>query len=208
VDNIAPFVPSYIGFYAPAVLVLLLQHLAVTLGALSMTRIRLLGLMELLQTSPVRPSEVVTGNYLSYGLLCAIAGGMLLALLVLALGVPMYGPLLYVAATLTLLVGASLGVGFVVSMLSSSEQQAAQVAMLVLIGSVFFSGFVVATSTIVWPVRAIAYLLPATYAIRTLQDVMLRGVLRAPQDLGVLAAGAAAFFLMTIALFRREYRPR
>ncbi|MBI2762084.1 MAG: ABC transporter permease, partial [Chloroflexi bacterium] len=101
-EDIAPFAPNYVGFYAPAVLVLLMQHLAVTLGALSMARIRLLGLMELLQTSPVRAREVVTGNYLSYGLLCAIAGGILLALLVFALGVPVFGDVRLVIGTLAL----------------------------------------------------------------------------------------------------------
>jgi ABC-2 type transport system permease protein len=207
-ENIAPVVTNYISFYAPAVLVLLMQHLAVTLGALSMARIRLLGLMELLQTSPVRAREVVTGNYLSYGLLCAIAGGILLALLVFALDVPVFGDIWLVIGTLGLLVACSLGVGFVISMLSSSEQQAAQVAMLVLIASVFFSGFVVALNTLVWPVRALSYALPATYAIRTLQDVMLRGVMREHTDLAVLGGAAVAGFVITVGLFRREYRAR
>ncbi|MBI2760026.1 MAG: ABC transporter permease, partial [Chloroflexi bacterium] len=152
--------------------------------------------------------EVVTGNYLSYGLLCAIAGGILLALLVFALGVPVFGDVRLVIGTLALLVACSLGVGFVISMLSSSEQQAAQVAMLVLIGSVFFSGFVVALNTLVWPIRALSYALPATYAIRTLQDVMLRGVMRERTDLVVLGAAAVAGFVITVWLFRREYRPR
>jgi len=89
--NVAPFVPTPIGFYAPAVLALLLQHLAVTLGALSMARVRLLGLMDLFQTSPVKPAELATGNYLAYGVLCAVAGALLVALLVLALGVPIFG---------------------------------------------------------------------------------------------------------------------
>ncbi|HEU0167399.1 MAG TPA: hypothetical protein VFS62_06455, partial [Chloroflexota bacterium] len=45
VRNIAPWKPNGAGFYAPAVLVLLIQHLGITLGALSMTRVRLLGLL-------------------------------------------------------------------------------------------------------------------------------------------------------------------
>ena len=206
-ENVAPFVPSYIGFYTPAVLSLLLQHLAVTLSALSMARIRLLGLMELLRTAPARPAEVVVGNYLSYGLLCAVAGGLLVALLVGLLGVPMFGSYVTVAAVLVLLVLVSLGLGFVISMIAASEQQAAQIAMLVLIASVFFSGFIVRLNQITWPVRAVAYLLPTTYAIRTLQDVMLRGVLRTPTDLAVLLTGAVVLFFLTIHLFRREYRP-
>src|SRR5205085_11676787 len=91
-EDIAPFTPGYISFYGPAVLALLLQHLAVTLGALSMARIRLLGLMELFRTSPVRPAEVVTGNYLSSGSLCVVAGGILVGLLRFGLDVPGIGP--------------------------------------------------------------------------------------------------------------------
>lgn len=207
-ENIAPTDPDYIGFYGPAVLALLLQHLAVTLGALSMARIRLIGLMELLQVSPVRPSEVVTGNYLSYGSLCAVAGAILVALLTYVLGVPVVGAWWQVIAILILLVLTGLGVGFVISMLASSEQQAAQLAMLVLIASVFFSGFVVALNTIIWPVRAISFGLPATYAIRSLQNVMLRGQLRQPIDVAVLGVAALTLALFTVLLFRREYRPR
>lgn len=207
VENVAPFVPTYIGFYAPAVLALLLQHLAVTLGALSMARVRLLGLMELFQTSPVRPAEVVAGNYLSYGTLCALAAALLAGLLLFALGVPMFGSALAFVAILGLLILCSLGIGFVISMISSSEQQAAQIAMLVLIASVFFSGFIVSLDTLSGPVHLLSYLLPATYAIRSLQDVMLRGLLRSPADLAVLGAAAVAFFVVTVQLFRREFRP-
>lgn len=206
--NVAPFMPTAIGFYAPAVLALLLQHLAVTLGALSMTRVRLLGLMELFQTAPVKPAEVAIGNYLSYGVLCAVAGGLLVLLLTLGLGVPVFGSLTVFIGMLALLVLCSLGIGFIISMISTSEQQAAQIAMLVLIASVFFSGFLVSLDTIVWPVRAVSYALPATYAIRTLQDVMLRGILRTPGDVAVLGAFSLLFFIVTLQLFKREFRAR
>jgi ABC-2 type transport system permease protein len=96
----------------------------------------------------------------------------------------------------------------VVSLISGSEHQAAQIAMLILIASVFFSGFLVSLDTIKWPIRIVSYLLPATYAIRTLDDVMLRGILHSPLDLGVLAAFSAFFFGASVLLFRREFKPR
>jgi ABC-2 type transport system permease protein len=207
-SNVAAFELSAINFYAPAVLALLLQHLAVTLGALSMARVRLLGLMELLQTSPVRPIEAVIGNYLSYGTLCVAAGSALIALLVGLLGVPLLGPPVMFAATVLLLILCSLGIGFVISMIARSEQQAAQIAMLVLIASVFFSGFMIFLDSITWPIRAVSYLLPATYAIGALRDIMLRGLLLSPVDLYVLLGAAIAFFAITLLLFRREFRPR
>jgi len=206
--NVAPWVPNGTGFYAPAVLVLILQHLGITLGALSMSRVRLLGLMELFQTSPVRPAEVTIGNYLSYGTLTCLAGGGRVGLILGVLHVPVFGPPAAMVGALLLVIVAAVGIGLVISLISRSEQQAAQVAMLVLIASVFFTGFLVSLDTIEWPVRIVSYLLPATYAIQTLDDVMLRGVFHEGLDLCILAAFAVFFFGVSLALFRREFKPR
>jgi ABC-2 type transport system permease protein len=206
-ENVAPFIPTFAGFYAPAVLVLLLQHLAVTLGALSMARVRLIGLMDVLRTAPVRASEVVMGNYLSYGTLSVVAAAVLTGLVVVLLSVPVFGSWVLVGVGLLLLIATALGVGFVISLISSSEQQAAQLSMLLLLCAIFFSGFVFSLDRVAWPVRAISYALPSTYAIRTLQDVMLRGVLRHPEDLAILGGTAVVLFMLTLHLFRREFRP-
>lgn len=206
-ENVAPYVPGFTAFYSPAVLALIIQHLAITLGALSMTRIRLLGLMDLLRVSPVRPREVVVGNYLSYGVLCAVAAAALSALVIGVLNVPVFGAYWELVLGVALLITVSLGIGFVVSLISTSEQQAAQIAMLILLASIFFSGFVFSLDKIGWPVRALSYALPSTYAMRSLQDVMLRGVLRQPADFAILAAAGLVFFVATLGLFRREFRP-
>jgi ABC-2 type transport system permease protein len=201
------FVPSFTTFYAPAVLALLLQHLGITLGALSMTRLRLLRLTDLLRVAPVRTLEVVLGNYLSYGLLAALAGAALLAGMIYVLDVPVLGSWLVLASLMVLLVLAALGIGFVISILSSTEQQAAQVAMLILLASIFFSGFAFSLDRIEWPVRAVSYALPATYGIEMLQDVMLRGVFRRPEDLAILGAAGATLMVATVLLLRREFEP-
>jgi ABC-2 type transport system permease protein len=58
---------------------------------------------------------------------------------------------------------------------SDSERQAVQLSLLVLLASVFFSGFVLPITEFTDPVRAVAYTLPVTHGIRLLQDLMLRG---------------------------------
>jgi len=55
-QNIARFKPTYVGFYAPAVLALLVQHIAVTFAALSLVRDRTQGTNELFNVSPLRCS--------------------------------------------------------------------------------------------------------------------------------------------------------
>jgi ABC-2 type transport system permease protein len=201
------FTPNFTQFYAPAVLALLIQHLGVTLGAFTMTRMRILRLTDLLRVAPVRATEVVTGHYLSYGLLTLLVGGTLLAAMHWLLDVPVLGSWAVLVGTMVLLALTSLGIGLVISLVSASEQQAVQLAMLVLLASIFFSGFAFAIDLIGWPSRGVSYALPATYAIETFQDVMLRGVFREARNLYVLGAAAAGLFLVTVGLMKREFRP-
>ncbi|MEX2446048.1 MAG: ABC transporter permease [Dehalococcoidia bacterium] len=205
-EDLTPVPTSFTTFYAPAVVALLIQHLAITLGALTMARMRLLRVTEMLRVAPIRPVEVVTGSYLSYLLLAGLAAAGLLALMVFVLDVPVLGAQAWVAAIVGLLILCSLGIGFVVSLLSSTVQQAVQVSMLILLGAIFFSGFAFTLDQIQMPVRALSYLFPASYGVRSLQDVMLRGILRHPEDIVILGVGALAFFAATVWLMRRELR--
>ena len=207
-ENISPFQPTFTGFFAPAVLVLLVQHLGISLAALSMTRLRLFGMLDMLRVAPVRTLEIVNGKYLSYGVLIVVVTFAGIGTMAVVLDVPMFGPWWQLAALLGALALASLGLGFLVAMLASSEQQAAQVAMLVLLAGVFFSGLVVSLERIAWPMRSVSMVLPSTYAIRSAQDIMLRGVLRHPEDLASLAAVGVVLYLMTALTLSRLLHPR
>jgi ABC-2 type transport system permease protein len=207
-EDVTPVTPGFTAFYSPGVLSLLVSHLAITLAALTLARVRLLRVIDLLRVAPVSTVEVIFGNYLSYAVLCAITAAGLLALLVLGLDVPVIGSYAWVALILGLLILCSLGLGFLASQISSSVQQAVQIAMLVLLAAVFFSGFAFSLDRIEWPVRGVSYALPVTYAIHSLQDVMLRGFAPKLLDLGVLAGTGAALLLANILLLGRSMRAR
>lgn len=206
-QDVTPIEPTFTAFYSPGVVALLIQHLAITLGALAIAESRLLRVTDMLRVSPMRPWEALAGNYLSYGVLCAVAAGFLLAALTLILDVPVAGSWLIVAGTLATLIACSLGIGFVIALVSSSTQQATQLSMLVLLASIFFSGFAFDLEQLVPPARWLAYAFPATYGIQLLQDEMLRGLTRAPEALAILGAGALAAFALAWALMRREFQP-
>ena len=91
------------------------------------------------------------------------------------LEVPFNGGFASLAAAMILLTVAALSIGFAISALARSRLQAIQVAMLLLIASGFFAGFLFPLSQLGQPARGISYLLPATYGISALQDVMIRG---------------------------------
>ncbi len=208
VQDVTPVTPSFTSFYSPGVVALLVQHLAITLGALSLSRARLLRVVDMLRVAPVRATEVLLGNYLAYGTVCAIAAAGLVGLLVGVLDVPAIGSWAVIAGAIALLIASSLGIGFIVSLTSSSVQQATQVSMLILLGSIFFSGFLFSLDQISDPVTSLSYLFPASYALRLLQDEMLRGLMRSPEDLAFLGAGALVLFVIAAWLMRRELSPR
>jgi ABC-2 type transport system permease protein len=183
---------DFMTFYAPGVLALIVQHIAVTLGALSLVKERLLGAMELFRVAPVSLTQVLLGKYLGYTLFIGIIIAALVGLLVFTpLGVPFLGSVIIFVGLALLFTLASLGIGFLISAWSSTDSQAVQLSMLVLLMSIFFSGFFLPLENFTAPIQAVGYALPLTHAINGFQDIMLRG--RAPADttwvlLGVIAA--------------------
>lgn len=203
-SNTVPAEPTAIGFFAPAVVALLLQHIAVSLASLSMVRDRLLGATEVYRVAPVTPLEIILGKTLSYGLLLGVVSAALFFLVNRLLGVPMLGGPQWVALTLGLLLFASLGLGFFIAGLAETETQAVQLAMLVLLASIFFGGFFLSLDTLWEPIRAISYVLPVTFGSIDLRDVMLRGVVPDPLMLGALVLiGVVCYALASFELNRR-----
>ena len=206
VQNIAQSTPNVVSFAAPAAFALLLQHMAVTLTALSFVRERLSGTLELFKVSPVNSFELVLAKYIGLGLVSAIIAATTALLLVFGLSVPLLGNPWLVAGVIALLVFASLGIGLLISVIADSERQAVQLALLLLLASVFFSGFVLPINEFREGVQYAAYVLPVTHGIRLLQDLMLRGDTTAWWQVAALGALALVFFLLTVVALRRTMR--
>lgn len=202
-ESIAAIQPTPLDFFAPAVIALLLQHLAVTFAALSIVGERTVGTMELFRVSPLSAAEALMGKYLSYLIFGFIITLVLTLLVYFGLRVPMLGSWWDYALVAFVLVFTSLSIGFVISLLSENESQAVQYTMIVLLTSVFFSGFLLALELIWQPVRVLSWLLPTTYGIVLFRDIFLRGD---PVNLSLLGGLAAiGLVLMVVAwlLMRR-----
>ena len=194
---------TLVDYYVPGVIAVLLQHLCVTFGALSIVKERRSGTMELFQASPLSAFEVLLGKYVSYLLFTVVLSAILTGLLELTLGLPMLGSwLAYIVVVLALLY-ASLGLGFVLSLLANSTSQAVQYSMLALLSSVFFTGFFLNLELLLPTVRLISWAIPATYGIQLLQDIMLRGRPAHLMWLGILAAFGAGLYMVAWLMLHR-----
>lgn len=205
-SNLAPIAPGIVQFFAPAVLALILQHMAVTLSALSLVRERLSGTMELFRISPITSVELLLGKYLGFGIITTVIASVTVLLVVLGLGVPLLGSALALALVVALVGFASLGLGLLISVVADSERQAVQLSLLVLLASVFFSGFVLPVADFRLPVQFVAYALPVTHGIALLQSVMLRGASPIDWHAIALAVEGLVLLLVTALLLRRHMR--
>jgi ABC-2 type transport system permease protein len=205
-QNVAPSAPNVLSFFGPAVFALVVQHLAVTLTALSMVRERLSGQMDRFRVAPVSSMELLVGKYVAYAVLSLIVAVVVGALLVFVLNVPLLGGPWIFAGIVLLLTFASLGVGLLISLVADSERQAVQLSMLVLLASVFFSGFVLPVTDFAGWTQYLAYALPVTHGIATLQDTMLRGEVGQPWMLGALLVIGLVLYLGSLLRLRRILR--
>ena len=111
VVNVAPSQPGVVQFFGTAVLALILQHMAVTLIALSVVRERMSGLFEIFRVSPTSTAELLIGKLIAFGILCGGVALVTLLLLIFAFNVPMLGEPALLAALVVLLILASMGLG-------------------------------------------------------------------------------------------------
>ena len=202
-DNVAPSRPTVVQYFGPAVLALILQHLAITLIALSVVRERTSGLFELFRISPISTFELVTGKLIAYGIFAGAVALLTISLLVIGFHVPILADPGWIALVVLLLVAASLGLGLLVAAVSDSEPQAVQLSLLLLLASVFFSGFVLSIDQFSEPVRSLIYALPVANGIRLLEDFMFRGATVVSWQIGLMAALAAGYIALAWALLRR-----
>ena len=198
--------PSQAAYYAPGVLILLVQHLSLTFAALSLVRERQLGMTEMFRVSPLTVREAMSGKYLSFLVLgMALATG--LAFTMPLLGIEVQGPLWSLAITVALVIFASLGLGFALSGLAKSDSQAVQYSMVVLLVSIFFTGFVLPLDQLTVPVRWVSYLVPGTYGIAGLQDVIFRGQPARPPLMGALLIYGLVMVALAWLAVRKDVEP-
>jgi ABC-2 type transport system permease protein len=181
---------SMVVFYAPAVLALLVQQLAITLASLGLVRERQMGSFEMFRVSPLKFSQILLGKSLAY----------------ILLGVPFPAYPGQYFGVLVLLATAAVGIGFLISASSRTDSQAIQLTMLVLLLSIFFTGFFLPVTGFAWPAWIIALLIPMTSAIEGFQQLLLAGTSASSDPWILLTVIILLSYGLVSLVMRRQYR--
>ncbi|RLT51462.1 MAG: ABC transporter permease [Chloroflexi bacterium] len=170
--------PDLIAAYymIPAVVGLILQFLTVILTATAIVRERERGTIEQLIVTPLRASELIVGKLAPYVLIAFIDTIEILAGGVLLFGVPINGslPLLLVLSGLFLI--SNLGVGLLISTITSTQQEAIIVAIFYNLPSIFLSGFIYPVAAMPRVLQFVSLAIPLRYYLIVVRGIVLKGV--------------------------------
>jgi ABC-2 type transport system permease protein len=214
-DTLDAFAPALIGFFG--------FFFVFLLTGISFLRERVGGTLERLLATPVTRSEIVAGYSLGFGIFAALQVAVITTFALMDVGIPALGPLpafaiglgianagspLLAFLVVLLLTVGMVNLGIFVSTFARTELQVIQFVPVVIVPQALLSG-------VIWPVESlpsllqpIARLLPLTYAVDGLREVMIKGAdlgsAALGLDLGVLAGLAIAFAALAALTIRRE----
>jgi ABC-2 type transport system permease protein len=208
---------------APVVVGFFVYFFVFILTGISFLRERIGGTLERLLATPVSRSEIVLGYSLGFGFFATLQIALVLAFVLGRLEVPALGPVPafaiglgvrtvgnpLIAYLLVLVLGlGAVSLGIFLSTFARTEFQILQFIPIVIVPQGLLGGFF-------WPIeqlpsllQPVARVLPVTYAIDGLRQVMIAGAdLSSGQvlmDLAVLTGIAAIFVVLAAATIRRE----
>ncbi len=190
-------------FLIPGLVAFILAVANALATALSIVREKERGTIEQITLSPLRAWAFITGKIIPYVIISLVSAVSILAAGNIMFGVPVRGNMAFLGIATLVYVLSTLGMGLLISSITSSQQVAFTLAAIATMLPTFvLSGFVFPIRNMPVIIQLITYMVPARYYIRILRATLLMGADPAVllPDMGGLLAVAA--FMMVVAIIR------
>jgi ABC-2 type transport system permease protein len=189
-------------FFIPGIVGSLTLVLVITLTAFAVVREREIGTLEQIMVTPIRPAEFILGKTLPFFLIGLFDVSLIAVVGTLWFKVPFRGHLSVLLTGSVLFLLCMLGVGLLISTVSSTQQQAMVTSFFFIMPAISFSGFGFPISTMPQWMQYCSYAIPLRYFLIVLRGTYLKGVgmdILWPQ---MAAMAGLGFGLLTIAILR------
>jgi ABC-2 type transport system permease protein len=163
------------NFFVPGVIGLVLQIATMFTSAMALVRERERGTLEQLMVSPLSRWGLMLGKLVPYLCISMVMAAGLIVVMRWVFQVPIAGNVNSLLIGTLLYVFALLSLGLLISTRAQNQIQALQMCMVLILPSVFFSGFIFPRETMPWIFYAVGTVLPATYYIELQRAIVLRG---------------------------------
>jgi ABC-2 type transport system permease protein len=165
------------NLFVPGLIALVLTLVSALMTAISLSREKELGTMEVLLVSPLRPWQIIVGKVVPYLVLGFTIACLVLAAARLVFNVPMRGSLILLLAECVLFTIVSLSLGVLVAARTSS-QRAAMLGALVgtMMPTALLSGMIFPITSMPGWLQPVTRIVPARWFIVIARGIMLKGI--------------------------------
>jgi len=202
--------PGYdtLDYFGAAFIGLVVFFLVFVVTIVSFLNERSQGTLERLMASPLRRGEIVLGYMLGFSVLALVQSVEVLAFSLGVLKVHNSGNVALIFGIEAVMAIAAVNLGIFLSMFARTEFQAVQFIPLVIVPQFLLSGILFSVSSEPKPLQVLSDVLPLTYAVSGLRDIMLKGAdltwSSLQLDAGVVLAFVVALIVAGTATLRRR----
>jgi len=188
------------NLFVPGLIALVLTLVSALMTAISLSREKELGTLEVLLVSPLRPWQIIVGKVVPYLVLGFTIACLVLAAARLVFAVPMRGSLTLLLAESVLFTIVSLSLGVLVAARTSS-QRAAMLGALVgtMMPTALLSGMIFPVTSMPGWLQPVTRVVPARWFIVIARGIMLKGIGIEYLWRETAVLGAMAFVLLVAA---------
>ncbi|MGE5481995.1 MAG: ABC transporter permease, partial [Bacteroidota bacterium] len=159
----------------PGLLGMVVMFMTTLMTAMGVVREREYGTMEQLVVTPIHAVELMLGKIIPYFFVGVIDFALVYVAGIYLFDLEFAGNLPLFLGLSLLLVLTTLGLGLLLSTVAQNQQQAMQMAMMVVMPQVLISGMIFPLSSLPRAIRYIAYALPFTHYVPIAQGMFIKG---------------------------------
>jgi ABC-2 type transport system permease protein len=162
--------------FVPGLVAFVLTIVSALMTAISISREKETGTMEMLLVSPIRPVAIVAGKVIPYIVLGFVSVLLVLTAAGTVFQVPLRGSLVLLLAECGLYIITALALGIVIST-KAPNQRTAMIAALagLLLPTLILSGFIFPIDSLPRPLQLLTYIVPARWFLTIVRGIMLKG---------------------------------
>jgi ABC-2 type transport system permease protein len=162
--------------FVPGLVAFVLTIVSALMTAISITREKETGTMEMLLVSPIRPKAIVAGKVMPYIVLGFVSVLLVLVAARLVFGVPLRGSIVLLLSESVLYIITALALGILIST-KVPNQRTAMIAALagLMMPTLLLSGFIFPIDSLPTVLQWLSNLVPARWFLTIVRGIMLKG---------------------------------